>query len=314
MNSNTVSVLLGNGNGTFQAQQTFATGSGTHMSVAVGDVNGDGKPDLVVANLGSNTVSVLLGNGNGTFQAQQTFATGSSPSSVAIGDVNGDGNPDLVVADANGAMPVSVLLGNGNGTFQAAANLCRWLYEPWSVAVGDVNGDGRPDIVAANFLSGTVSVLLNSANGNFTGQVYTLNTIAPLRRSRSTAPTRPSPVTNASTVSFTVTFSEAVTGVVANDFQLALGGTAAGTLSQVTQVSASVYTVMVSGITGSGTLGLNLVDNDSIHDAGRQSAYSAERPGRVRVSETIRHRYRTVRGSNGRLERRRYTRPGRGQI
>ena len=70
-----MSVLLGNGNGTFQAQQTFATGSDP-ISVALGDVNGDGKPDLVVANSGSDTVSVLLGNGNGTFQAQQTFATG----------------------------------------------------------------------------------------------------------------------------------------------------------------------------------------------------------------------------------------------
>ena len=70
-----MSVLLGNGNGTFQAQQTFATDHGP-ISVALGDVNGDGKPDIVVANQNSNAVSVLLGNGNGTFQAQQTFATG----------------------------------------------------------------------------------------------------------------------------------------------------------------------------------------------------------------------------------------------
>ena len=86
--------------------------------MAVGDVNGDGKPDIVVANDDSNTVSVLLGNGNGTFQAQQTFATGTDPSSVAVGDVNGDGKPDLVVAN-DGSNTVSVLLGNGNGTFQA---------------------------------------------------------------------------------------------------------------------------------------------------------------------------------------------------
>ena len=82
-------------------------------------MNGDGKPDLVVANDGSNTVSVLLGNGNGTFQAQQTFATGVDPTSVALGDVNGDGKPDLVVAN-DGSDTVSVLLGNGNGTFQAS--------------------------------------------------------------------------------------------------------------------------------------------------------------------------------------------------
>ena len=62
-------------------------------------MNGDGKPDLVVANYASNTVSVLLGNGNGTFQAQQTFATGTSPIAVAVGDVTGDGKPDIVVAN-----------------------------------------------------------------------------------------------------------------------------------------------------------------------------------------------------------------------
>ncbi len=86
-------------------------------SVAIGDVNGDGKPDLVVANSGSNTVSVLLGNGNGTFQPQQTFAAGPAQLAVAVGDVNGDGSPDLVVTNA-GNNTVSVLLGNGNGTFQ----------------------------------------------------------------------------------------------------------------------------------------------------------------------------------------------------
>src|SRR5438067_331231 len=92
----------------FTAQQTFATGLGPN-SVAVGDFNGDGKPDLAVANLSSNTVSVLLGNGDGTFAPQQTFATGSSPYSVAVGDLNGDGLPDLAVSDANSNM-VSVLL------------------------------------------------------------------------------------------------------------------------------------------------------------------------------------------------------------
>ena len=75
-----MSVLLGNGDGTFQAQTTYATGAAPN-SVAIGDVNGDGRPDLVVANSDSNTVSVLLGNGDGTFQAQSTYATGSQPES-----------------------------------------------------------------------------------------------------------------------------------------------------------------------------------------------------------------------------------------
>ena len=86
--------------------------------MAIGDVNGDGKPDLAVANYGSNTVSVLLGNGAGGFGAKTDFATGTGPHSVAIGDLNGDGKPDLAVAN-DGSNTVSVLLGNGAGGFGA---------------------------------------------------------------------------------------------------------------------------------------------------------------------------------------------------
>ena len=117
--SNTVSVLLGNGNGTFQAQQTFATGIDP-FSVAIGDVNGDGKADIVVANSGSNTVSVLLGNGNGTFQTAATFAAGIDPIAVAVGDLNGDGKLDIVVAN-EGSNTVSVLLNSANGNFTGQA-------------------------------------------------------------------------------------------------------------------------------------------------------------------------------------------------
>ena len=88
------------------------------------DFNGDGKPDLAVANHNvSNDVSVLLGNGDGTFQTAQNFAAGLTPSSVAVGDLNGDGKPDLAVANnSRDSGTVSVLLGNGDGTFQAAQN------------------------------------------------------------------------------------------------------------------------------------------------------------------------------------------------
>ena len=117
-------MLLGNGNGTFQAKQDFGTGV-LPISVAVGDFNGDGRSDLVTADYGSDTASVLLGNGNGTFQAKQSFGTGTHPYSVAVADFNGDGRSDLVTADYTGNT-ASVLLGNGNGTFQAKQALRHW--------------------------------------------------------------------------------------------------------------------------------------------------------------------------------------------
>jgi hypothetical protein len=97
----------------FGPDQQFATGNFPN-SVAIGDLNGDGTPDLATANGGSNSVSVLLGNGDGTFQARQDFATGVGPRSVAIGDLNGDDTPDLAVANtgtfSNPGNSVSVLL------------------------------------------------------------------------------------------------------------------------------------------------------------------------------------------------------------
>ena len=137
-------------------------------SVAVGDFNGDGKPDLTVANQDADTVSVLLGNGDGSFQAPRTFAVGSVPFSVAVGDFNGDGKPDLTVANENVAT-VSVLLGNGDGSFQAQRTFAVGS-TPISVAVGDFNGDGKPDLTVANDGANTVSVLLGNGDGSFQAQ------------------------------------------------------------------------------------------------------------------------------------------------
>jgi hypothetical protein len=152
----TVSVLLGNGDGTFQAAQGFRAGS-FPRSVAVGDFNGDGAPDLAVTNAGSNDISVLLGNGDGTFQDPQRLGAGTFPYSVAVGDFNGDGAPDLAVANA-GSNDISVLLGNGDGTFQAAHNFD--VNNPELLAVGDFNGDGLPDLALTVYVA--VSVLINN--------------------------------------------------------------------------------------------------------------------------------------------------------
>ena len=114
--SNDVSVLLGNGDGTFQDQVRYAAGDEPFALVA-GDFNGDGRTDLAVANAGSNDVSVLLGNGDGTFQDQVRYAAGDEPFALVAGDFNGDGRTDLAVANYDSG-DVSVLLGNGDGTFQ----------------------------------------------------------------------------------------------------------------------------------------------------------------------------------------------------
>ena len=156
----TLSVLLGNGDGTFQTQQTIPL-SNNPLSVAVGDFNNDGKPDLAVAaGLNTDEVNILLGNGNGTFQAQQTYALGGTPLEVAIGDFNRDGKLDLVVSNPFNNM-VSVLLGNGDGTLQLPTT-CGAGNLSGSVAVGDFNGDGKPDLAVANYGDNDVSVLLGT--------------------------------------------------------------------------------------------------------------------------------------------------------
>jgi hypothetical protein len=155
-----VSVLLGNGDGTFGAATNYGAGF-TPLSVAVGDFNGDGKLDLAVANASDNTVSVLLGNGTGGFGAAINYAVASGPRSVEVGDFNGDGKLDLVVANRD-SNSVSVLLGNGDGTFGAATNYTVGA-DPVSVAVGDFNGDGALDLAVPNAFSNNVSVLLDRA-------------------------------------------------------------------------------------------------------------------------------------------------------
>jgi len=174
----TVGVLLGNGDGTFQTAVSYDPGGWRTLAVAVADVNGDGKPDIVVANLGSNNVGVLLGNGDGTFQTAVTYGSGGynswgSGQLVAVADVNGDGKPDIVVANncadsaCDNGGSVGVLLGNGDGTFQPAVAFGSGGNGPAAVAVADVNGDGKPDLVVTNNSSSTVAVLLGNGDGTF---------------------------------------------------------------------------------------------------------------------------------------------------
>ena len=178
-----VGVLLGNGNGTFQTVVTYTTGGSDAYSVTVADVNGDSKPDLLVASYcanGSNcngTVGVLLGNGDGTFQTPVSYSTGGlNAYSVAVADVNDDGKPDLLVTNDSavssaGIGVLGVLLGNGDGSFQTAMSYASGGEHARSVAVVDVNGDGKPDLLVANISDGNdgggLGVLLGSGDGTF---------------------------------------------------------------------------------------------------------------------------------------------------
>jgi hypothetical protein len=188
-----VSVLLGNGDGTFQPAVSYSSGGFDASYIAIGDVNGDGKLDLVVSNICQSIatcstnggVSVLIGNGDGTFQPAVSYSAGGlNTSSVAIADLNGDGKLDLVVVNPcsisygcyDGPGEVGVLLGNGDGTFQPAVIYSSGDTDAEWVAIGDLNGDGKPDLVVSNFFStngysGEVSVLFGNGNGTFQSPV-----------------------------------------------------------------------------------------------------------------------------------------------
>ncbi len=115
---------------TFGNQTPYSAGS-SPFSVAVGDFNGDGKPDLAVGNLGSSTISVLLGQGNGAFGPPSTYDTGLSPSTLAVGDFNGDGKPDLAVANFD-ENTISVLLNLGKAPLGRKVLMPRaYLPLPW---------------------------------------------------------------------------------------------------------------------------------------------------------------------------------------
>ena len=169
--NDTVAILMGNGDGSFQTAVTYSVGDGPFpVALVAADFNNDGHADLAVVNAlvgaSGGTLAILLNHGDGTFGAATQINTGLSPTSITASDLNNDGNQDLWIA-GNGTG--AVLLGNGDGTFQVPT-----LYQTdvnggnaLGVAVGDFDGDGFTDIAAANFGSDTIGVLLNNGGGIF---------------------------------------------------------------------------------------------------------------------------------------------------
>ncbi len=173
--SHNISVLLGERKHTYEPQVTYDAGATT---LAVGDFNNDGIEDLVVANGGH--VGVLLGNGDGTFQTQATYPGALTPSAIVVGDFNRDGIQDVAVADYQNDAVV-VLIGKGDGSFPKSQppsypvgtktmNYGIPNYWPQSIAAGDFNNDGIPDLVTANLTAGNVSILLGKGDGTFAFQ------------------------------------------------------------------------------------------------------------------------------------------------
>jgi hypothetical protein len=174
-----VQVLLGKGDGTFNSPVAYAPGSGAN-ALATADLNHDGNPDIVIANVAGDSITVLLGNGDGTFQAPVSYATPSTAVSVVVGDFNNDGKLDIAAAE-QGDPCVAVLLGNGDGTFQEPAII---TYPPLgagplAVTAGYFNGDGNLDLALTEnftFSGGEAQIMLGNGDGTFTlGDSYTLD-------------------------------------------------------------------------------------------------------------------------------------------
>jgi len=159
-----VAVLLGNGDGTYQAYVPYDVGVGPYYAAIV-DLDDDGNVDLAVANPESHDVSVLLGNGDGTFQPSVDYYTSANPLSIGVSDYDEDGNLDLAVA-CFASDRVTVLAGNGDGTFWLFANITTGDM-PRSLAVGDLDEDGHDDLAVCNHGDDDVSVFLGNGDGTF---------------------------------------------------------------------------------------------------------------------------------------------------
>jgi len=163
-NTNQVAVLPGNGDGTFRPAVTSSVPGTSITAVAGGDLNGDGKPDLAVADYGSGTVAIMVGSGAGTFQPAGSLGA-AGPVSIGVGDLDRDGRADLAVGNYF-TSKVSIFLGAGGGAFQAVGSYAVGN-DPLGVAVSDLNGDSWSDLAVANVNDHYVSILKGRGDGTF---------------------------------------------------------------------------------------------------------------------------------------------------
>ena len=174
---NELSLLLNNGDGTFQPVQMVDAGIGNNLPMAldIGDVDNNDALDFVVVNAGQ--ISVVLGNGDGTFQPPMIVdaSAGSTPIEAVLGDINGDDDLDILSTAVGGGGETTVLLGDGDGTFQETGQ----LFGAYDVAIGQVDGDDNSDIVTAKQTDGQVLLYAGNGDGTFSSEIVLKDTDVP---------------------------------------------------------------------------------------------------------------------------------------